>query len=121
MNVLADRSQLVVGTRGSALARAQTEEALEPLRRAWPDIRLEIRVIRTTGDREQNQPLSVIGGKGVFVKEIERQLLQGEIDLAVHSLKDVPPALEPGLEIIAVPSRSDPRDALGQPRSMPAA
>jgi hydroxymethylbilane synthase len=105
-------SKLVVGTRGSALARAQTEEAIAPLRRARPDLSIELKVVQTKGDREQQEPLSVIGGTGVFVKEIERQLLQGQIDIAVHSLKDVPPALEPGLEIVAVPARADPRDAL---------
>jgi hydroxymethylbilane synthase len=103
--------RLVVGTRGSELARSQTEEALAPLRRLRPQLDIEIRVIRTTGDREQRASLSLIGGAGVFVKEIERALLLGEIDLAVHSAKDLPPALDPALLLMAVPPRADPRDA----------
>jgi hydroxymethylbilane synthase len=104
--------QLVVGTRGSALARAQTEEALEPLRVAMPDLDVDVRVIRTAGDRDRRVSLAVIGGSGVFVKEIERALLAGVVSLAVHSLKDLPPRLEPGLALLAVPARADPRDAL---------
>jgi hydroxymethylbilane synthase len=102
----------VVGTRGSELARTQTEEALAPLRAAQPGLEIEVRVIRTAGDRDRRSSLSEIGGQGVFVRDIERALLDGAIDLAVHSLKDLPPRLAPGLEIGAVPPRADPRDAL---------
>jgi hydroxymethylbilane synthase len=104
--------RLVVGTRGSRLARAQTEEALAPLRVLLPDLEIEIRVIRTAGDRDRRMPLAVIGGTGVFAKEIERALSAEVIDLAVHSAKDLPPALERGLALLAVPPREDPRDAV---------
>ena len=104
--------RLVVGTRGSPLARAQTNEALTPLRLVVPTIEIDVHIIRTAGDRDRRMPLAVIGGTGVFVKEIERALLAGAIDLAVHSLKDLPPRLEPGLALLAVPVRADPRDAL---------
>jgi len=103
---------LVAGTRGSELARTQTDEALDLLRTARPDLTLEVRVVRTGGDRDRRTPLSVIGGKGVFVRELEEALLNRQIDLAVHSLKDLPPRLEPGLVLAAIPARADPRDAL---------
>jgi hydroxymethylbilane synthase len=104
--------KLIVGTRGSDLARNQTEQALAPLRRQRPDITIEVRIIRTEGDRKRRTSLSVLGGTGVFVKEIERALTDGDIDLAIHSAKDLPPALAPGLTLAAVPLRSDARDAL---------
>jgi hydroxymethylbilane synthase len=104
--------KLVIGTRGSELARRQTEEASTVLRRLRPDLAIEVQIIRTEGDRRQNTSLNVFGGTGVFVKEIERALIDGKIDLAVHSAKDLPPTLAPGLSLMAVPPRSDPRDAL---------
>lgn len=103
---------LIAGTRGSALARIQTNEALALIRAGAPGLQTEVSVIRTSGDRNRVSPLSVIGGRGVFVKELEDALLRGAIDLAVHSLKDVPPRLAPGLILAAVPRRADPRDAL---------
>jgi hydroxymethylbilane synthase len=103
---------LVVGTRGSRLAMAQTHLVVDALRAANPDLDIEVRTIRTEGDRDTRTSLAELGGRGVFVKELEEALLMGEIDIAVHSLKDVPPELPLGLVIAAVPGRADPRDAL---------
>ena len=99
--------QLVIGSRGSKLALWQAEQARESLR--GYDVRIEI--IKTTGD-VKNDPLSVIGGKGVFTKELEDALLDRRIDIAVHSLKDLPTMLPEGLSITAICEREDPRDAL---------
>jgi hydroxymethylbilane synthase len=101
----------VVGSRGSLLSQRQTELALESLRHARPEAQLEARVIRTTGDRSRAS-LSEIGGRGVFVAELERALLVGEIDIAVHSLKDMPSEATDGLAVAAVTEREDVRDAL---------
>ena len=100
-----------IGTRGSRLATRQAEIALEALSTAHPGVAFGTRTITTSGDRSQ-QSLAEIGGRGVFVIEIERALLDGEIDLAVHSLKDLPSAETDGLTIAAVLPREDPRDAL---------
>jgi hydroxymethylbilane synthase len=103
-----------LGTRGSALALTQARWVADRLGAHWPGLRVELRVIQTAGDRSQagGAPLSVIGGQGIFVKEIEHALLRDEIDLAVHSLKDMATRLEPGLTLAAVPAREDARDAL---------
>lgn len=101
----------VVGTRGSRLALVQTEIALGALRTLHPDANFETRPISTHGDRS-TESLSEIGGRGVFVIEIERALLAGEIDIAVHSLKDLPSEERPGLTIAATLPREDVRDAL---------
>ncbi len=101
----------VVGTRGSRLALVQTELALAALRAAHPDATFETRTITTSGDKS-TASLSEIGGRGVFVIEIERALLAGEIDIAVHSLKDLPSEETSGLTIAATLTREDPRDAL---------
>ena len=101
-----------IGTRGSRLALRQTDAVVAALRQRFPDRRFEVRTLRTTGDRQTQEPLDQIGGVGVFVKELESALLAGEIDMAVHSLKDVPTGLPEGLIIAAVPGREDPRDAL---------
>ena len=103
---------LVAGTRGSDLARTQAAEAIDLLRREWPQLEVSVEVIRTGGDRDQRTPLTTIGGQGVFVKELEYALLDRRIDIAVHSLKDLPPRLEPGLALGALTARADPRDAL---------
>jgi hydroxymethylbilane synthase len=109
---VARRLRFVVGTRGSRLALRQTEAVLDGLRDLQPHMTFELREIRTEGDRRAGESLARIGGQGVFVKEIEAALLRGEIDLAVHSLKDMPADLAAGLTIAALPERADARDAL---------
>jgi hydroxymethylbilane synthase len=104
--------RLVIGTRGSLLARWQAAHVAALLRAAHPGLTTEERIIVTSGDRLSSGPLWEAGGKGVWVKEIEAALLASEIDLAVHSMKDVPSALAPGLTLVAVPARADARDAL---------
>jgi hydroxymethylbilane synthase len=90
----------------------QSEWVAKRLRERYPEIDIELLVIRTKGDIMQNVALSVIGGKGVFIKEIEEELLRNKVDLAVHSMKDVPAQLPEKLEIAATPPREDPRDVL---------
>ena len=102
---------LVIGSRGSKLALWQAEQARESLQLLNPGIEISIQIIKTTGD-VKSDPLSVIGGKGVFTKELEDALLHGRIDIAVHSLKDLPTILPEGLSISAICKREDPRDAL---------
>jgi len=112
------QGRLRIGTRGSPLALVQAEEVKRRLLAAHPELeaaRVEIVAIRTTGDRVRNRPLAEIGGKGLFTKEIEEALATGTIDLAVHSMKDVPTRLPEGLGIVATPPRADPRDALLAP------
>lgn len=104
--------RIVIGSRGSALARWQADHIAAALRTAHPGLEVRIDIIVTEGDRFQSGPLIEIGGKGVWVKEIEQALLEHRIDLAVHSLKDVPSHLAPGLDLIAIPTRADARDAL---------
>lgn len=101
---------LRVGTRRSALAKTQTRWVVEHLTRIHPQLQIEVLEIVTTGDRVLDTSLDLVPGKGVFVKEIEDRLLSGEIDLAVHSLKDLPTELPDGLCLGAVPERVDPRD-----------
>ena len=104
-------SSVTIGTRGSQLALWQTEYVKHQLSNHFPTVEIIIKIIKTTGDTIQNR--SLVGlGKGVFTKEIETALLNGEIDLAVHSLKDLPTELPDGLQIAAIPSREDPRDVL---------
>jgi hydroxymethylbilane synthase len=109
-------ARLRIGTRGSPLARAQTALTGRALQEAHPELAapgaLEVVVIRTTGDRVVDRPLAELGGKGLFCKEIEAALLEGRIDLAVHSMKDLPTWLPEGLVIGAVLPRGDPRDVL---------
>lgn len=102
----------VVGTRASALALAQTEQVLAALRVIHPWAAFETCHVPTHGDRDQQTPLAELGGQGIFVKEIENALRAGEIDLAVHSLKDMPSEQPEGLTIAALLPREDPRDAL---------
>ena len=101
-----------IGTRGSALALTQARGIAERLKNQWPALTVDIVVIKTKGDIMQDVPLAAIGGKGLFVKEIEDVLLRGEIDIAVHSMKDVPAEIPDGLEITIVSEREDPRDVL---------
>jgi len=103
--------RLVIGSRGSKLALWQAEQARDRLHSLNPQIDVHIEIIKTTGD-VKNDPLSVIGGKGVFTKELEDALLDRRIDIAVHSLKDLPTILPEGLSISAICEREDPRDAL---------
>lgn len=102
---------LIIGSRGSKLALWQAEQARQRLQLLDPGIEIKIEIIKTTGD-VKSDPLSVIGGKGVFTKELEEALLDGRIDIAVHSLKDLPTILPDGLTISAICEREDPRDAL---------
>lgn len=103
---------LKVGTRGSKLALAQTEWVVNALRHKFPDLQIETVIIRTKGDVIADRPLREVAGKGFFVKEIEVALLNGEIDFAVHSLKDMPTDLPKGLTIAALCNRVEPRDVL---------
>ena len=105
------RTTVRVGTRGSRLALIQTELTLDILRPAHPEVDFEVVTVTTQGDANQTAPLAGMG-LGVFVKEIERRLETGEIDMAVHSLKDMPTALPEGMAIGAVLERADPRDVL---------
>ncbi len=108
-------SLLRLGTRGSPLALWQARYVAGLLETAHAGTSVEIRVIKTEGDQRTDLPLTVVGGKGVFVKEIEEALLAREIDLAVHSLKDLPTEQPRGLAVTAVLARHDPRDALLSP------
>ncbi|HBF35352.1 TPA: hydroxymethylbilane synthase [Candidatus Sumerlaeota bacterium] len=103
---------LKIGTRGSPLALWQAEWVREQLQAVHPEIQIELVTIRTQGDLVLDTPLPLIGGKGLFTSEIERALRNGEIDLAVHSLKDLPTSGCEGLELAAICERADPRDAL---------
>jgi hydroxymethylbilane synthase len=105
-------NELRIGTRGSALALAQTQLVVDALRAAHPLLDVKTRIIKTTGDAVQDKSLREIGGAGVFVKEIEFALLRGEIDISVHSAKDLPSQLPLGLTIAACLPRGDARDAL---------
>ena len=106
------KSKIVVGTRGSALAQWQTNYVLAALKRLAPDLHIETRIIKTEGDKDQVRSLGELGGLGVFTKEIENALLTREIDLAAHSLKDLPTDTASGLTIAAIPAREDPRDCI---------
>lgn len=106
------RATLILGTRGSKLALQQSQWFQSRLHEVAPAVQVTLRTIQTSGDKIVDVPLAKIGGKGLFVKEIEEALLAGEIDLAVHSMKDVPAQLPDGLEILCVPPREDARDAL---------
>lgn len=109
-----DQPTLHIGTRGSPLALAQAREVKARLiaaHKELSDIKIEITAISTRGDRSLDRPLSDIGGKGLFTEEIEAALLNGTIDMAVHSLKDMPTLLPDGLTLAAILEREDPRDA----------
>lgn len=110
---MADRIR--VGTRGSLLARAQTWWVVGRLQERFPGQAFEEVIIRTQGDKVRDRALSRIGGKGLFVKELEEALQRGEIDFAVHSLKDLPTSLPEGLTLAAVPEREEAADALVLP------
>src|SRR6266571_4007726 len=101
---------LIIGSRGSQLALWQARWVQGRLAALGMESRIEI--IKTTGDRVTSVPLSSVGGKGLFTKEIEEALLARQVDLAVHSLKDLPTEIAAGLQIAAIPEREDPRDAM---------
>jgi hydroxymethylbilane synthase len=107
-----------LGTRGSQLARWQAEWVRDRLSAQGGGVRAEIVVIKTRGDAEVDRPLHELEGKGFFTKEIEDALLDGRIDVAVHSLKDLPTRLPPGLTLGAIPARHDPREALVNGRTL---
>ena len=104
--------KIVVGTRVSKLALVQTNWVVDELKKANPGIEFEVKVIKTKGDLITHLPLHKIGDKGLFTKEIEQQLLDKEIDLAIHSMKDMPSVLPEGLKFANIPKRQDPRDVL---------
>jgi hydroxymethylbilane synthase len=105
-------NSLVIGSRGSALARWQTDWVKARLEALWPGLTCRIEIFQTSGDRILNRPLPEIGGKGLFTEELEAALLEGRIDLAVHSLKDLPVENPAGLSVGAIPERADARDIL---------
>jgi hydroxymethylbilane synthase len=102
---------LILGTRGSALAQTQSNWVRDRILEANPDLEIEVRIIKTMGDTDQATPLDAFPQMGVFVKELQNALLDGRIDFAVHSLKDVPDPTPPGLILAAFPPREDARDA----------
>jgi len=106
------KSKIIIGTRGSALALWQTHWIQNNLQKLTPECRFEVKHIKTRGDKITDAPLAQIGGKGLFVKELELALFSGEIDMAVHSMKDMPTVLPDGLTIGAIAQRADPSDAL---------
>lgn len=101
-----------IGTRGSKLALAQTEYVKAGMEAAYPEDTFEIVIVVTRGDRILDKPLSAIGSKGIFVEEIEQRLLSGDLDMAVHSMKDMPGEVTRGLDFAKAWKREDPRDAL---------
>ena len=103
---------LTIATRGSTLALWQANHVRDHLLEAHPGLSVHLRMVKTTGDRVTDVPLSSIGDRGLFTREVDRLLLDGEADLAVHSLKDLPTRTEPGLAIAAVSRREDPRDVV---------
>ena len=105
------KKKWIIGTRGSKLALIQTDIVRDGLSRLYPEMEFTIKVIKTTGDSIWETPLYLIGSKGLFIKEIEEELVAGGIDLAVHSVKDLPTELSDGLCLSAVLKREDPRDA----------
>ena len=104
--------KIVVGTRGSNLALTQTNMVIDMLKEAHPNIEFKVKIILTKGDIIKDLPIDKIGGKEIFTKEIEKELLAGTIDLAVHSMKDMPAELPPGLKLSYTPKREDSRDVL---------
>ncbi len=106
------KQNLIIGTRGSELALWQANFIKSEIESLFPDLTVELNIIKTTGDTITDRPLALVGGKGLFVKEIETALLSHEIDLAVHSMKDMPGELPEGLEIGAIPKRVNPFDVL---------
>jgi hydroxymethylbilane synthase len=113
------RKQIRVGTRASALALWQAEWVKSELEKKYPGMAVTLTKIKTTGDKILDVPLAKVGGKGLFVKEIEEAMLEGEIDIAVHSMKDVPTFFPDGLHLGAITKREDARDALISRNNVP--
>ncbi|MFH1139369.1 MAG: hydroxymethylbilane synthase [Pseudomonadota bacterium] len=107
-----NKKRIVIGARGSALSLTQARWTAARLEEAHPGLVVEFEIIKTKGDKILDAPLAKVGGKGLFVKEIEDALLEGRVDLAVHSMKDVPTDIPAGLVLASVPKREDFRDAL---------
>ncbi len=107
-----EKDTIRVGTRGSKLALVQTNMVIDVLKQQFPNLRFETVIIRTLGDKILDKPLQEIGGKGLFISELEEAMIKGEIDLAVHSAKDMPAELPQELGILGVLKREDPRDVL---------
>lgn len=105
------KNKIVIGTRGSKLALWQAEWIKSELNKLYPDMEIELNMIKTTGDKILDVPLAKVGGKGLFVKEIEEALLSKEADIAVHSMKDVPVEFPENLHLPVITKREDPRDA----------
>ena len=105
------QKKIIIGTRGSKLALWQAEFVRSELKRLDPDLEIELNKIKTTGDKILDVPLANVGGKGLFVKEIEEALLGKDADIAVHSMKDVPTEFPDGLHLAVICRREDPRDA----------
>jgi hydroxymethylbilane synthase len=105
------KNKIVIGTRGSQLALWQANWIKSQLEELYPQLRIELNKIKTTGDKILDVPLAKVGGKGLFVKEIEEALLRKEADIAVHSMKDVPTDFPEGLHLAVITKREDPRDA----------
>lgn len=103
---------VIVGTRGSTLALSQTLQVVNELKKHYKNIHFEVQIIKTKGDLNQATPLHKMNDKGIFVKEIEEKLIRGEIDLAVHSMKDMPSVMDERLDFPVIPKREDPRDVL---------
>ena len=111
-------NRLRIGSRGSTLAFAQSTWVKQQIESRYPDLQVELSIIKTSGDRFIDRPIAAVGGKGVFTKEIEDALLNQSINLAVHSMKDLPTELPDGLAIVAVPAREDARDVLVTQRGL---
>jgi hydroxymethylbilane synthase len=112
--------KLTIGTRGSKLALAQTNRTLDQIKAQNPDVDFELKIIHTTGDKEHGKPLFSIDCKGIFEKEIDQQVVSGEVDFAVHSLKDVPIVEQPtGTVLAAIPERDSPCDVFISHNNIP--
>ncbi len=105
------KNKIIIGTRGSALALWQAEWVKASLEKLYAGVQIELNKIKTTGDKILDVPIAKVGGKGLFVKEIEEALLEGRADIAVHSMKDVPTEFPPGLHLAVICEREDPHDA----------
>ena len=112
------KDRIVIGSRGSKLALLQAQEVVDQLQPANPRLHFELKAIKTAGDIDRKTSLQVLGGKGIFIREIEEALLRRDIDIAVHSLKDMPTEIGSGLRLAAVTQRLDPRDVFVSARGL---